>query len=492
MLRFLTFFCISAFMLSLSHGKRKSRVPNNIQGFSNFKQEKIDLKNDFPQKSKISKANKLKDGCCASCVFPFKLAGREYESCTNIFTDDYICATEVDSEGELTAWDYCDSCCPGASVETTPQLQAHPANEPGNCYCGVQNPYDAYGRIVGGYKSFSGMMPWQVAILFHEPELYNQGCGGTLVSDRFVVTAAHCTDGASPSDLFVRVGDTILATEFEATAFTYEVEEIIEHPDYYVPATSHDIAILKLVENVDLYSFPNIKPACLPSFSFSGEAVTSGWGTLYSNGPSVSHLRDVDVNVFPNGECGAMNDAMDDSMICAGYFAGGKDACQGDSGGPLVAHNPFNESYTLTGVVSWGYGCAEPDLLGIYANVSYFSYWLYEEMKDDYFSCPPLGYSEPPMQSYSTTFPPFTSTQAYEPCFNKNTQATLKAYEKIKKVNDAKACNELCTESKENGDGCQYFNFKDHKTKSKRLCYLLKVEEKKKKGFFSGPEGCVF
>merc|ERR1712198_184519 len=112
-------------------------------------------------------------------------------------------------------------------------------------------------------------MPWQVAILFDQPYLDYQGCGGTLVSDRYVVTAAHCTYGASPNNLFVRVGDTILATEFEATAFTYAVEQIINHPDYNPSTLSNDIAILKLDAALDLYSFPNIKPACLPSFPYS-------------------------------------------------------------------------------------------------------------------------------------------------------------------------------------------------------------------------------
>jgi len=302
-------------------------------------------------------------------------------------------------------------------------------------------------------------MPWQVAILFTYPYLDYQGCGGALVSDRYVVTAAHCTYGASSSDLFVRVGDTILATEFEAMAFTYGVAEIINHEDYDDWTLSNDISILKLDGYVDLYSYPNIKPVCLPSFQYSGGAVVSGWGTLYSGGPSVSHLRDVDVNVFPNGDCGSMNSEMDDTMICAGYMDGGKDSCQGDSGGPLVAHNPYDESYTLTGVVSWGYGCAVADSLGIYANVSYFSDWLYANMPNLY-TCPPLGYVEPPAPAVESTYPYYTSTVAPEPCFANNRIATFKAYEKIKKVKDAQTCNELCTQSKENGDGCQYFNFK--------------------------------
>merc|ERR1719481_2446499 len=177
-------------------------------------------------------------------------------------------------------------------------------------------------------------------------------------------------------------------------------------------------------------------------------------------------------------------------MLCAGEFVGGKDACQGDSGGPLVAHNPYNPSYTLTGITSWGYGCGQPDLLGIYTNVSYFTSWLYDEIPDLLsHACPPLE-TEPAPVTYVP--PPFTTPDPAEPCFKKNKMATLKAYEKIKKVKDAETCNALCTESKKLGDGCEYFNFKDNKSKSKRLCFLLRVEAQKKKNYFSGPEGCVF
>ena len=78
-----------------------------------------------------------------------------------------------------------------------------------------------------------------------------------------------------------------------------------------------------------------------------------------------------------------MNSDMTDDMMCAGVKAGGKDSCQGDSGGPLVSADPAQAgAMSLVGVVSWGYGCAVADSLGIYAEVSHFVPWLLQNMPD--------------------------------------------------------------------------------------------------------------
>merc|ERR1712098_1021476 len=114
------------------------------------------------------------------------------------------------------------------------------------------------------------------------------------------------------------------------------------HPNYNDRTVDYDYAILTLCESVSFTT--DISPACLPSSSSNNydnrESVVSGWGTL-STGGSTPDYSSSDIA---------------DRMLCAG--AGGKDACQGDSGGPLVTKESTN-FYTVIGVVSWGFGCAD-------------------------------------------------------------------------------------------------------------------------------------
>ena len=208
--------------------------------------------------------------------------------------------------------------------------------------CGVPNSNNMRKRIVGGIPAEVAEYPWQVAILYYDyvfgASLLNQQCGGTLVGDKYVITAAHCTYNEFAGNLYVRVGDTSLDTEFEATAMTIGVAAIKQHYGYDASTKANDIAVLELSQAVSLTQYPNIKPACLPAAGavFPGESIVSGWGTIGSGDYLNSWLSEVNVTLFADGNCGSMNPAMTEDMICAGVMAGGKDSCQGDSGGPLV------------------------------------------------------------------------------------------------------------------------------------------------------------
>ena len=209
------------------------------------------------------------------------------------------------------------------------------------------------------------------------------------MGDKYVVTAARCTDGYDASDLWVRVGDTLLDEEFEANSFTVSVASIKQHPDYDYP--QNDIAVLELAQPVSLTEYPNIKPACLPEAGalFPGEAIVSGWGKVGEGSHKTSSLHEVGVTVFADEDCGNMIEYMTEGRICAGVVEGGKGTCTADTGGPLVAEDPArNNSMSLIGVVNGAIGCARPGYPSLYAEVSHFIDWLSEEMPD-LNTCPP-------------------------------------------------------------------------------------------------------
>jgi len=308
------------------------------------------------------------------------------------------------------------------------------------------------------------------------------------------------------------VGDTSFDTESEAQAFTIGVAEIKQHPQYNSRTLENDISILVLKETVSFTDYPNIKPVCIPEAgaTFPGEAVVSGWGTTESGGQGTSVLNEVGVTVFPDGQCGSMNPYMTSDMICAGLMAGGKDSCQGDSGGPLVAADPAkSNSLSLVGVVSWGFGCADPDSLGIYSEVSHFTNWLQDQMPDIN-TCPVYaagwnntsGTTSP---SPSTTGSPVTTTgspvtttgspvttsttelPATGPACVDNAYPKFQVVKRIKRMENWEGCRDACNDHAD----CTYFNFKDNKLQRKRVCFLMDVGFAPKNGRVSGEKFCV-
>ena len=189
-------------------------------------------------------------------------------------------------------------------------------------------------------------------------------CGGSLVREDWVVTAAHCVQGDSPSSIEVVIGlHNVNGTNGSQTR---DVDAIIIHPQYSNNSLNNDYALLHLTQPIT--DFEPIK--LVTSDSHDDEPVmstTMGWGATSSGGSSSNILLEVDVPI--DDSCGSYsNSDITNNMVCAGDGNGGEDSCQGDSGGPLIMTNSDGE-YELIGIVSWGYGCAEAQYPGVYSRI---------------------------------------------------------------------------------------------------------------------------
>ena len=176
-------------------------------------------------------------------------------------------------------------------------------------------------------------------------------CGGALVREDYVITAAHCVQGESPSGIQVKIG--LHNLNGTSGAITRNVQQIIVHPQYSGWSLNNDYAILHLTQPVT-----NFEPIQLCTDTAHDEepvmSTVMGWGATQSGGWGSNVLLEVDVPI--DDSCGNYsNSDITNNMVCAGDANGGEDSCQGDSGGPLIMTNSEGD-YELIGIVSWGYG----------------------------------------------------------------------------------------------------------------------------------------
>lgn len=234
-------------------------------------------------------------------------------------------------------------------------------------------------RIIGGTVSKEGDWPWMAAI-----QLKSNGflfCGGSLIKDRWVLTAGHCLYDIfkrplQPEDLEILIGKTSLSSSAGERKL---VQRIIIHPSYdpFRADSPFDIALL------ELQTPSSITPIqTLGNFSVQddpGKSSTAmGWGTLSAADPVFPDaLHQVTVPIISNQTCDlAMGGIIEDSMLCAGFVEGGKDACLGDSGGPLVVFDTESQTWRQAGITSFGIGCAEPGLYGVYTRLEMFKDYI--------------------------------------------------------------------------------------------------------------------
>jgi trypsin len=237
------------------------------------------------------------------------------------------------------------------------------------------------GGIVGGQDAQPGQFPWQISLQRRSGTRFSHSCGGSILNERWVVTAAHCVDGARTRNLRVVAGDHNRNVN-EGVEQTVTLARIVEHPNYNPSTSENDIALLELSSPLILSSARRTAAIGLftPADSAAGLdapgtlSTISGWGTTSESGSLPAVLKFAQVPVISDTEAREAYGDIADSMIGAGFPQGGVDTCQGDSGGPLTLQTPAGPR--LAGLTSFGIGCARAGLPGIYTEVSFFNSFI--------------------------------------------------------------------------------------------------------------------
>nr|XP_015207009.1 PREDICTED: coagulation factor IX [Lepisosteus oculatus] len=235
-------------------------------------------------------------------------------------------------------------------------------------------------RIVGGNTCQPGEIPWQVVMIYKAKAQWF--CGGSILSQNWIVTAAHCFGNKIPlRSIIIRAGEHDL-TKDEGTESNHHIAEVKIHPQYNSTRSqyNHDIALVRLREPIALREFA--VPVCLGPKDFTeglmqpgDAAVVSGWGKLAQGGAQSVVLQKVEVPFVDRKNCKISSQTeVSRNMFCAGYLGEKKDSCQGDSGGPHVTK--YKDTWFLTGIVSWGEGCALDGKYGVYTKVSQYYNWI--------------------------------------------------------------------------------------------------------------------
>jgi len=244
--------------------------------------------------------------------------------------------------------------------------------------CGLENPSQE--KIVGGHEAGENQWPWQVALFIDDAWF----CGGSLISDEYVMTAAHCADGASYFNILAGAHDVRASSEPHRVEITSY--EGFTHPNWDPNTLENDIALVRLPEKIEFNDY--IRPACLPpaedeSNGYVGQLTTPvGWGkNADSAGGITPKLQMVeDLPVIDNPTCDQTYGIIYDGIMCIDS-SNGKGVCNGDSGGSLNMRQEEEENkWTQVGVASFvsSSGCESGDPHG-FTRVAYFGQWIESE-----------------------------------------------------------------------------------------------------------------
>ncbi|CAF2967029.1 unnamed protein product, partial [Rotaria sp. Silwood2] len=251
-------------------------------------------------------------------------------------------------------------------------------------------------RIVGGEEAQIGTWGWAASLQIRYDGLHF--CGGTVIDERHIITAAHCfpwihKQGFDPVDVVrVLIGAHDKSSPEPDNAQFFDLLSVRSHPQYDKDdqQSKFDIAILTLRQTIDFQGSPFISRVCLPSFNSTPvdlsnpeypavgtNLVAIGWGDQRSgSGQGSRTLRQVTIQAIDKDDITCQRWLEKDSMtqLCAAALE--KDTCQGDSGGPLMQWRQDKKVWELIGITSYGLGCANILRAGIYTRVAAYLDWI--------------------------------------------------------------------------------------------------------------------
>ncbi|KAK3932476.1 CLIP domain-containing serine protease 2 [Frankliniella fusca] len=300
---------------------------------------------------------------------------------------------------------------PAPTASLPPQPTARPAESTGagapdllptTTTCGKVGTEN---RIINGKIASIGQFPWMALLGYRSRANVTFLCGGTLINERYVLTAAHCIRSQN-RPVVVRLGEFNLTEPVDCDfnkvcappAEDIAIEDIISHPNFNIRNIKHDIALIRLSRSVAEYT-DFVRPICLPvglNVTDDKKFKIAGWGkTDFRDAGGSPVLQFTDVGGVGHEECNELQppelQPLDPGQLCAGGDKG-KDACKGDSGGPLMvtlvndSEDPGLGGSTVTyqvGVVSYGPDspCGTAPLPSIYTRVSTYVPWILDVLR---------------------------------------------------------------------------------------------------------------